>query len=236
MSTSRAPRSMASDTSAASSSLVRPPVGKAATVQGAVADEPRISTQSSRGNGSTTPAAHPSETASSHTAATSSGVAPGRRMVASMRAARSRRSTGSGLRQADAEVADEGLAVLFDDVEGHPLAGSEESEHALVHGDRVDGPRGGPVIGDDGPRPGVDVVLLDGPLRHTGLQQHRRQYPKRSSRASRRGQLGSTFTRRSRNTRLPSSSSTSGRARTPISFSILPPLPITIPFWESRST
>src|SRR5260370_19732879 len=164
MSASRAPRPMAAEVSAARRALVRPPVGKAATVQGAVGDVPAISTQSSRCRGSTTAAAHPRETACSHTAATSSGVASGRRMVESIRAASSACCTKT-LGQADAKVTDEGLAVALDDVERHPLAGAEEAEHALVHGARVDVPGGGSVIGDERARPGVDVVLLDRPLR-----------------------------------------------------------------------
>src|ERR1051326_7676255 len=61
-------------------------------------------------------------------------------------------------------------------------------------------------------------------------------YPRRLSAASRRRHLGSTFTWRSRNTRVPSRASTLARAAWPRALMVRPPSPITMPFWLARST
>ena len=60
--------------------------------------------------------------------------------------------------------------------------------------------------------------------------------PSRSSEWARRCHSLSTLTEVSRYTRAPRSRSSSSRALVPASRITVPPLPITIPFWESRST
>src|SRR3954451_17428427 len=83
-----------------------------------------------------------------------------------------------------------------------------------------------------GLRPHLSAVAQRGPP--LGRLQH--QKPSRPSCLGSRCQFLAILTRRSRYTLVPSSFSICVRAAVPTSRSLAPPLPMTMPFWLSRST
>src|SRR5438874_299179 len=81
-----------------------------------------------------------------------------------------------------------------------------------------------PVLDDDPSPADLRLAVPDLPAddRLAGAPTHN---PSRSSVVASRRHFGRTLTRSSRKTGWPSSASISGRARTPMSFTIAPPLP-----------
>src|SRR5262249_38073021 len=81
----------------------------------------------------------------------------------------------------------------------------------------------------------LDVIQPHHELVALAPQRRHRQSPSRSSIVSSRRHLGAALTWSWRETGRPSSCSTKGLARRPISRTIEPPLPTRIPFWLSVS-